>query len=141
MSYTDIATFKGTPEQLDQLIEWKAGSIAVLKHYKLDTITKGAHMQRMFTIEVRVDYADNDKNQAMKETLQQCARHAYATAVLLNDGVKAQVAIFSDDFFSGHEEIMLIDDVIQQGIDQTGGAAKPEDGPSSEMLGAMKDGL
>jgi hypothetical protein len=137
MSYAQIAAFTGTQDQAIGLIEWQAGSIAVLKHYQLDTISKGAHMQRQFTIEVRVDYADADKNAVMKETLQACARHAYATAVLLNDGVKAQVAIFSDDFFSGHEEIMLLDDTIQKGIDAVGGADEA-DKPSSEMLAAMR---
>lgn len=125
------------PCGLDRLIEWKMGSIKMLKRNRLHTITEGKHMQRQFTIEVRVDYADADKNEAMKETLQQCARHAYATATLLSDGVKAQVAIFSDDFFSGHEEIMLLNDTIQQGLDQVGDTAEDI---SPDLVAAMNDG-
>lgn len=125
------------PFGLDKLIEWKMGSILMLKRNRLHTITEGNHMQRQFTIEIRVDYADSDKNAAMKQTLQQCARHAYATATLLSEGVKAQVAIFSDDFFSGHEEIMLIEDTIQQGLDEIGDTKEVI---SSELIGAMTDG-
>lgn len=137
MSYEDIASFTGPQTQLDLKIEWFSGRIAVLKRYKLDTITRGAHMQRQFTVELRVDFADQEKLPALKQVLQQCARHAFATAQLLSDNPKTtQVAIFSDDFFSGHEEIKLLDDVIQSGlnaISETSGAEEL----SSELVGAM----
>lgn len=94
-------------------------------------------MQRQFTIEIRVDYADSEKNAAMKQTLQQCARHAYATAQLLSDGVKAQVVIYSDDYFSGHEDIMLLEDTIQQGLDAVGNTKEII---SSELMGAVTGG-
>lgn len=77
-------------------------------------------MQRQFTMELRVDYADQDKNEVMKTSIKQALRHIYATAVLLADnGIKPQVACFSDDFFAGHEEIKMLDDVIAQGIAET----------------------
>jgi hypothetical protein len=95
-------------------------------------------MQRQFTIELRVDYADSEKNIEMKKALQHCARHALATAALLADGVKPQVAIFSDDFFSGNEEIRLLDDEIQQGLDGLDGTAVEEgSGFSSELMDAV----
>jgi hypothetical protein len=137
MTYSDVASFAGPEDHLNKLIEWRSGSISVLRHYKLHTISRGAHMQRQFTVELRVDFADQDKLPALKQVLQQCARHAFATAQLLSDSPKTtQIAIFSDDFFSGHEEIKLLDDTIQQGLDQieeTSGAETL----SSDLIGAM----
>ena len=96
-------------------------------------------MQRQFTIELRVDFADTEKLEPLKQVLQQAARHAYATAALLSDNPKStQIAIFSDDFFSGHQQIMLLEDTIQQGLDAVGEQSGSE-GVSSELMGAMKD--
>lgn len=137
MTYGEIEAFTGPKDQLDRKIEWCAGRMAVLRHYRLDTITRGAHMQRQFTIELRVDFADQEKLPSLKQVLQQCARHAFATAQLLSDNPKTtQVAIFSDDFFSGHEEIKLLDDVIQNGLDAIGETSGTET-LSSELVGAM----
>ena len=135
-----VTLFAGTREQFYDLLDWKAGSVAFLKHYKLSTTIEGAHMQRQFTIELRVDYADSEKNAAIKTTLQQCARRAFATANLLADNPKAtQVAIWSDDFFSGHEEIALLEDVLGE-VDETNPVDTSEQ-PSDELLGALKDGV
>lgn len=94
-------------------------------------------MQRQFTIELRVDYADNDKNITMREAMQKAAQHVFATAQLLSDGVKPQIVVFSDDFFDGHDEIKLVEGTIQKGLDLLG----PEtdaDKPSNELLDALK---
>jgi hypothetical protein len=137
MTYKDVASFTGSDDQFNRLIEWKSGSIAVLKLYRLDTITRGAHMQRQFTIELRVDFADADKLGPMKQVLQQAARHAYATAQLISDNPKStQIAIYSDDFFTGHEEIKLLDDTIQQGLDAVGEESGSE-AVSSELAAAV----
>ena len=96
-------------------------------------------MQRQFTIELRVDYADNEKNDSMRTALQAAARHVYATATLLADAVKPQIAIFSDDFFAGHEQITLLEDTIKAGKEQIGGT--DETPVSDELLGAMRDSL
>lgn len=85
-------------------------------------------MQRQFTIELRVDFEDQDKLPVLTSILQQAARHAFATAQLISDNQKTtQIAIFSDDFFSGHEEISLLEDTIQQGIDATTAPAEDDD--------------
>jgi hypothetical protein len=128
------------PFGLDRLIEWKLGSITNLKRTRTETIARGAHMQRQFTIELRVDFADSEKLGPLKQVLQQAARHAYATAQLISDNPKStQIAIFSDDFFTGHEEIKLLDDVIQQGLDQTGeDSSGGSEGVSSELLAAVQ---
>ncbi len=137
MNYDDMSAFAGPDDQLNKLIDWKAGSIAALKHYRFDTITRGAHMQRQFTIELRVDFADPEKLPAIKKVLQQAARHCFATAQLISDNSKStQIAIYSEDFFSGHEEIKLLDDTIQQGLDATGGTSGG-DAVSDELLSAV----
>lgn len=134
----DLPALLADPCGLDRLIEWKMGSIQQLKRTRLAAITEGAHMQRQFTIELRVDYADNDKNGEMRKTLQRAARHAYATAQLLCDGVKPQIAIFSDDFFSGKEEIMLLEDEIAQGrAEIDGGDGDNDTTVSSELMAAV----
>lgn len=92
-------------------------------------------MQRQFTIELRVDYADNEKNAAMQEAVQRAARHVLATAALLADGVKPMIAAFSDDFFTGHKEISVLEDTIAKGQAQIGSTA--EDSVSSELTSAL----
>lgn len=125
-------------ETRDHWIEWRASSVSVLKHYPKPEGGAFA-MQRQFTIELRVDFADADKLEPLKQTLQQAARHAYATAQLISDNPKlTQIAIYSDDFFTGHKEISLMDDVIQQGLDETGGAESGSDSISSELANAAK---
>lgn len=124
------------PFGLDKLIERKM----MLKRNRLDTITRGAYMQRQFTIELRVDFADSEKLEELRKTLQQAARHAYATALLISDNPKStQVAIFSDDFFTGHQEIALLEDTIQQGLDAVGEESGGSDGVSSELMAAVKN--
>ena len=95
-------------------------------------------MQRQFTIELRVDFADPEKLPALKKVLQQAARHAFATAQLISDNPKStQIAIFSDDFFSGHEEIKLLEDTIQEGLDATGNESGSNE-ISSELMEAAR---
>lgn len=98
-------------------------------------------MQRQFTIEVRVDYADNGKNEAMRTAVAQAARHVYTKASLLADGVKPTIAIFSDDFFTGHEDIALLDDKIAQGKATMAviGEATGEDTISAELMAAATE--
>jgi hypothetical protein len=97
-------------------------------------------MQRMFTIEIRVDYADPDKNDAMRTACRQAGQHVNATACLLADGVKPDIAIWSDDFFAGRDEIELIEDTIQKGLDSIQGDAISDAPVSDEMLNALREG-
>jgi hypothetical protein len=142
MTYGQLSSFVGPDDQLNRLIAWKSESISVLRIYRLSTnITKGSTMQRQFTVELRVDFADQEKLPVLKKVLQQAARHAFATAQLISDNPKAtQIAIFSDDFFTGHEEIKLLDDVIQQGLDATGEESSGADEVSSELMAAVSNG-
>lgn len=78
-------------------------------------------MQREFTIQLRVDYADSEKNAAMRLACQLAAVHMLNKAMLLKDGQKPDIAVYSDDFYSGREQIELIPDTIQSGIDSLTG--------------------
>jgi len=144
MTYGQLEAFVGPNDEMNALIEWKSKSIVVLRHYKFVNVTpdiqRSIHMQRQFTIELRVDFADQEKLVSMKQVLQQAARHAFATAQLISDNPKTtQIAIYSDDFFTGHEEIKLMDDTIQQGLDDTGETTSGSDAISSELMGAVAD--
>lgn len=119
-------------QQLDKMIEWKSRGPAGLLWYT----QRSALMNRQFTIELRVDYADAEKNEVMRRALQIAGRHMFATASLLSDGVKPQIAMFSDDFFDGHAEIALIEDTIQKGLDEVGGEG--DQGVSSELIAACR---
>lgn len=97
-------------------------------------------MQRSFTIELRVDYADAGKNPAMKKAVAQAARHLFATASLLKDQAQPQIAIFSDDFFGNHEDIALLEDTLATGAEALTAAGDTSDGAiSDELLNAFKD--
>lgn len=125
------------PVVLDQILIWRENDPRFMRRSQ----ARRSGMQRQFTIELRVDYADNDKNDAMRKALSSAARHVFATATLLADNVKPQIAIFSDDFFSGHEEIALLDDVIAQGkaaLEGVNGENGEETPVSSELLQAVR---
>lgn len=102
--------------------------------------------QRQWTIEIRIDYANEDadgKNEAMREAVQIAGRNLLATAGLLADKVKPQIAMFSDDFFAGVQKIELMDDVLAEGKKQLAVAAggnEVEDEPlSDELAEALRD--
>ncbi len=121
-----------SPDALDKLIIWPEGDPRFNS-----LLTKGVcAMQRQFTIELRVDYADQDKNEAMRKALSAAARHVLATAHLLADGVKPQIVVFSDDFFTGHEEIAILDNTLRSAIEESNA---PDEVVSDELLQAARD--
>lgn len=122
-----VGRWHWSPKELSELIDWRIAAI------------RTTPMQRMFTIELKVDYADKDKNQVMREACQKAARHMLATASLLSDGVKPQVVSFSDDHFDGHALIPLFDDVIKKGEDElTAAGVAEEEAVSPELMAALK---
>ena len=88
-------------------------------------------MMRQFTMELRVDFADEAKKEVMSKAWRTAARHVFAQAALLSDGQKPQIALFSDDFYEGHEDIALLDDVLGNAIAADGGQETPV---SSELM-------
>jgi hypothetical protein len=94
-------------------------------------------MRRQFAIELCVDYEDPDKNDIICRACQAAARYVYATAALLQDGIKPEIAISSDDFMSGYQQIALLDDTEQQGPHMLG---RVEEEPASEdLLTALRE--
>lgn len=74
----------------------------------------------------------------MRSAIAAGARHMFATANLLADGVKPDIAIYSDDWFEGREEIELLQDVIAQGLEETSESIT-EGEVSSELMAAVRD--
>lgn len=134
---------------LDQIIDWKMKGppfgIGLNKSDPMwarvrEALTEEQKMQRQFTIELRVDYADEEKNEAMRVACTAAARSMLATAFLLADQTKPQVVIFSDDFFHGHEQIQLLEDTHAKGAAQLASAGDQDTGTvSSELMAAMRD--
>ncbi len=98
-------------------------------------------MYRQFTMDVRVDFTDQDKLTAVRETMAALGRQAFATVSLIADkGSKPTIAVYSDDSFSGHEDISILENTVQKGHEQlaeAAGEAVPEEAISQEMLDAV----
>ena len=121
-------------DTLDAIIEWKIGNPRY-KQFNQEQEQEQVMPQRQFTIELRVDYADEEKNAIMNTQLARQARHLLATATLLSDGQTPTIAAFSEDFFVGKAEIDLMLDAIGEGVkDMKAG----EDSVSQELLDAFK---
>lgn len=118
---------------LDQLIDWRKEDL----RYFANTPEGTKCMQRQWTIEGRADFTDQGKNDAVTQAFREAAAHINAVLKLLQDGAKPQVVCFSDDFFSGHQEIDLMPDTIGKAIaDCDVGEESPI---SQEMLDAFRD--
>ena len=121
-------------DTLDAIIEGKIGNPRY-KQFNQEQEQEQVMPQRQFTIELRVDYADEEKNAIMNTQLARQARHLLATATLLSDGQTPTIAAFSEDFFIGKAEIDLMLDAIGEGVKDM----KPgEDSVSQELLDAFK---
>ena len=122
-------------DTLDAIIEWKIGNPRYKQYVHEGHMEEQIMPQRQFTIELRVDYADEEKNAIMNTQLARQARHLLATATLLSDGQTPTIAAFSEDFFIGKAEIDLMLDAIGEGVKDM----KPgEDSVSQELLDAFK---
>lgn len=105
--------------------------------------------QRSYTIEVRIDVADETKYEDFQKVMIQAGQLVYANAQLISGTTKPQIAVFSDDFFAGHNDIDIFTNSIAQGDKDLAAAAKtaqpdlvanlePEEEFSSELLNALK---
>jgi len=122
------------PDVLDKIILWRLNDP---RYTDRASLVKGVAMQRQWTIEARADFADQEKNDAITEAVRRAAVHINATIALLADGIKPQVVAFSDDFFAGHQDIALLEDLLGKAIrtEEVG-----EEAPvSEEMLRAVRD--
>ena len=76
MSFSVRALLK--PDVLDRRLEWETAALRYKRHYS--GVTEEDKLQREFKIELRVDFADEDKLEPLRLTLIQAARHCLATA-------------------------------------------------------------
>jgi len=68
-------------------------------------------MLRVFMIELRVDFRDSSKNELVRKALAQAAATLNGQVSMIQDHVKPQIAIYSDDFFHTHEEINMLAEI------------------------------
>lgn len=122
------------PDVLDKVIEGRLGD----PRYSYNT-TKDTTMQRQWTIEARADFADKDKNDAIDQAFKVAAAHINATMALLNDGQKPQVVCFSDDFFSGHQDIDWLGDPLGKAIAAHSNTLGDTPEVSDEMMQTLRD--
>ncbi len=66
---------------------------------------------KTFTIELRVDFDSEEKNEIILRAARTAAKHIYTTATLISDKRKPQVALSTSDLFEGSAEISLADDL------------------------------
>ena len=122
---------------LDQLTRWKLGD----PRHKTRRQLKRDGMYRQFTIDLRVDFTDQEKLKVVRQCIAAAARDVYATvSFLLDKGSEPQIAAYSDDGFAGHEDISILENTIQKGRDElatVAGAEIPDEGISEEMLQAV----
>ena len=124
------------PDALDQMILWRINDP---RYTDRKNIVKGKPMQRQWTIEARADFADVEKNAAITEAVRQHAVALNAILVLIKDnGISPQVVCYSDDFFTGHEDINLMENKLGAAIMESGDLAAPMP-VSDEMMQAMRD--
>lgn len=101
-------------------------------------------MQRSITIELRVDFADTGKKAQMQNLAAHVARMLLGGAKLLCDGKQdPQIVVFSDDFYSGIEEINilnLVGDSDVSTLEGFGAAIVREEPVSDELLALANKG-
>lgn len=107
-------------------------------------------VQRLYTIEFRVDVKDESKLDVIEALGKQAACHVLGQCALLGDHIKPEVVFFSHDYFYGHRNIAVLDDDVMNGTravteasnariiaTQSSGAEEPPP-ISSELLAALK---
>lgn len=65
---------------------------------------------KVYRVELKIDFADDDRHQQMLELAKSAARDLFTTASMLQDGTrKPLIALITDDMFLGTEEININD--------------------------------
>lgn len=66
--------------------------------------------RKTYRIEVKIDFNDDTRHEALLQVAKQYARDMLASAMLLQDGRKPSVALITDDTFVGNEEINILEE-------------------------------
>ena len=66
--------------------------------------------RKTYRIELKMDFNDDTRHEALISVAKQYARDLLASAMLLQDGRPPQVALITDDTFEGMEKISIIEE-------------------------------
>lgn len=66
-------------------------------------------MLREFTIQLRVNFDDKEKEEVLVDAVRRAAKSLFTAANLVADGRQPQIVIASGDMFEGEREIALAD--------------------------------
>lgn len=94
-------------------------------------------MQRQFTMEIRVTFQEDGKSVEFRKAMAAAGRQLITVAALLDGTCKPEIALYSDDFYKGHEEISLMEDSVSKGKELLGG--DEDKGVSQAMVDALRD--
>lgn len=68
-----------------------------------------AMSRKTYRIELKMDFDDDTRHDILINLIRQYARDILGSAMLLQDGRKPAVAFFTDDTFTGMEELEILD--------------------------------
>ena len=127
---------------MDKLVLWRRGDPRYPRYtHPQPQLTKEQLMQRQWNIEARADFEDADKNEVITDAIRRAAVHVNATIALLlqadGHGQKPEVVCYSDDFFTGHKEIALLEDTLGKALVDHGGTE--QESVSAELIAAAKE--
>lgn len=96
-------------------------------------------MQRKFSIEIKVDFADDGKLPVFTKTVLLHARRLLGTARLIADIPKnVKILVHGDDFLAGQYEIELMQDLLDDVEIDAAGNDTAEEKISPELLALAK---
>lgn len=90
---------------------------------------------KTFTIELRVDFDDKEKEQLILQSARMAAKHLFTTASLVADKRKPQIALSTSDMFEGAEQISLAEDIPMEPLQPVG---EPTDTSNTTDEGAAQ---
>lgn len=113
-----------------KLLEWRRADV-MTKRNKGDSKMS----QRQWTIEARTDCDDKFK-ETVSAMVRAYARRLQLVLDMLPEKTSVDVACWSNDFFSGHEDLSLLDDKIGEAEKMLPEGNEP---PSEELLDALRN--
>ena len=133
---------------LNKLVDWRLKAPSIARKYHPDKspeeLRRQGVAQKTLCLELRLDFADQERYNTMVGFFQQCAVYLVAQADLASDrGIKPDVAIYDDDMYLGKRDISLVPNTLQKGMDLLAALTTPEaaeeDRPSEDMLKALAE--
>jgi hypothetical protein len=115
--------------KLRMLTEQLAGGMKQLSHEdpkvackKLDLLLKyltsmrstDAMSRRTYTIDLKIDFEDNTRHEIATKMMRKAARNILTQSNLIADGRPPQVALRSEDFFEGTDELGVVDPTLDE---------------------------